>query len=352
MQEPAQEDPRPEKSLGLLTRRFVELMLSSENGILDLKQAAILLNITQKRRIYDITNVLEGVGLIRKANKNSVQWLGCAGGTGQEQGLLESTKIQMIRQQMFKAHEEELDRHLRYIRQNLKTTKNDPINRSLAYVTRDDLHRCYGNEKTVLTIRNHKEVHKPGLLTDDNEGNVVLNRALIVTSEGQLDVRLVSTTGNSYKTIEKPTVNNEGDTNNSQSSSSQENILNQRVSKRKQDLSSLRKKRKKEIEDSVQEKTSSESETETDIELKESACVILGEVVDPSKEKFALREFELNPAMIRLNPPADTEYQAFSLYDDEGIIELFDIPCKTEAEGKRYDDGDTNSTGTCSQDFV
>lgn len=38
-------------------------------------KAANVLNIVQKRRIYDITNVLEGVGLIRKATKNSVQWL-------------------------------------------------------------------------------------------------------------------------------------------------------------------------------------------------------------------------------------------------------------------------------------
>lgn len=28
----------------------------------------------QKRRIYDITNVLEGVGLIEKKNKNIIQW--------------------------------------------------------------------------------------------------------------------------------------------------------------------------------------------------------------------------------------------------------------------------------------
>lgn len=30
----------------------------------------------QKRRIYDITNVLEGVGLIKKSAKNNVQWQG------------------------------------------------------------------------------------------------------------------------------------------------------------------------------------------------------------------------------------------------------------------------------------
>jgi hypothetical protein len=28
----------------------------------------------QKRRIYDITNVLEGIGLIEKKSKNNIQW--------------------------------------------------------------------------------------------------------------------------------------------------------------------------------------------------------------------------------------------------------------------------------------
>lgn len=30
--------------------------------------------VRQKRRIYDITNVLEGIGLIEKKSKNSIQW--------------------------------------------------------------------------------------------------------------------------------------------------------------------------------------------------------------------------------------------------------------------------------------
>ena len=30
----------------------------------------------QKRRIYDITNVLEGIGLIQKYKKNKIRWSG------------------------------------------------------------------------------------------------------------------------------------------------------------------------------------------------------------------------------------------------------------------------------------
>lgn len=42
--------------------------------MLDLNRAAELLEV-QKRRIYDITNVLEGIQLIRKKSKNHIQWM-------------------------------------------------------------------------------------------------------------------------------------------------------------------------------------------------------------------------------------------------------------------------------------
>lgn len=65
---------RYETSLGILTKRFVSLLRSSNNGILDLNHAAELLDV-QKRRIYDITNVLEGIGVIEKNSKNNIKWV-------------------------------------------------------------------------------------------------------------------------------------------------------------------------------------------------------------------------------------------------------------------------------------
>lgn len=42
---------------------------------MDLNEAVKTLDV-QKRRIYDITNVLEGIGLIRKVSKNNIRWEG------------------------------------------------------------------------------------------------------------------------------------------------------------------------------------------------------------------------------------------------------------------------------------
>ncbi|KAL1257909.1 hypothetical protein QQF64_011153 [Cirrhinus molitorella] len=68
------ERTRYDTSLGLLTKKFVGLLSESADGVLDLNWATEVLEV-QKRRIYDITNVLEGVQLIRKKSKNNIQWL-------------------------------------------------------------------------------------------------------------------------------------------------------------------------------------------------------------------------------------------------------------------------------------
>ncbi|XP_066838675.1 transcription factor E2F2 isoform X2 [Anser cygnoides] len=69
------EKTRYDTSLGLLTKKFIHLLSESADGVLDLNRAAEVLGV-QKRRIYDITNVLEGIQLIRKKSKNNIQWMG------------------------------------------------------------------------------------------------------------------------------------------------------------------------------------------------------------------------------------------------------------------------------------
>jgi hypothetical protein len=50
---------------------------------------------TQKRRIYDITNVLEGIGLIEKKSKNNIQWKGSGCDTNVEAG--EVDRLQKVK---------------------------------------------------------------------------------------------------------------------------------------------------------------------------------------------------------------------------------------------------------------
>jgi len=64
---------RYDTSLGLLTKKFIGLLENSTDGVVDLNIASEKLDV-QKRRIYDITNVLEGIGILEKKSKNNIQW--------------------------------------------------------------------------------------------------------------------------------------------------------------------------------------------------------------------------------------------------------------------------------------
>uniref|UniRef100_A0A8C0WH24 E2F/DP family winged-helix DNA-binding domain-containing protein n=1 Tax=Castor canadensis TaxID=51338 RepID=A0A8C0WH24_CASCN len=72
-------------SLTMLTKKFIQLLSQSPTGVLDLNKAAEMLKL-QKRRIYDITNVMEGIHFIKKKSKNNVQWIGCS--LSEDEGML------------------------------------------------------------------------------------------------------------------------------------------------------------------------------------------------------------------------------------------------------------------------
>lgn len=65
-----------ETTLTHLTKRFVKLLNSSSERVINLNEASTRLSVA-KRRIYDITNVLEGIGLLQKTSKNVTRWIDC-----------------------------------------------------------------------------------------------------------------------------------------------------------------------------------------------------------------------------------------------------------------------------------
>ena len=69
----AQKARPAERSLGWLAVKFLEIASQSESKSVELHQAAESIGV-RKRRIYDVTNVLEGLGLFGKASKNRVGW--------------------------------------------------------------------------------------------------------------------------------------------------------------------------------------------------------------------------------------------------------------------------------------
>lgn len=125
------EGNRADTSLGILTKKFVDLLQESPDGVVDLNDASTKLAV-QKRRIYDITNVLEGIGILEKKSKNNIQWK-CGN------SLLMSERMNDIKSEneRLEQKENELNMLIDEIRNELhgEISRND----KLAYVTHGDL---------------------------------------------------------------------------------------------------------------------------------------------------------------------------------------------------------------------
>ncbi|NXH21819.1 E2F1 factor, partial [Bucco capensis] len=147
------EKSRYETSLNLTTKRFLELLSQSPDGVVDLNWAAEVLKV-QKRRIYDITNVLEGIQLITKKSKNNIQWLGnqaTVGGPSQHR-LLEKELREL------QAAERQLDDLIQTCTVQLRLLTEDPANQQYplvwAYVTCQDLRSVVDpSEQMVMVIK-------------------------------------------------------------------------------------------------------------------------------------------------------------------------------------------------------
>merc|ERR1719410_1806885 len=124
------EKARYETSLGLLTKKFVSLFHTDPNGTVDLNKASEGLGV-QKRRIYDITNVLEGIGLVEKKSKNTVHWCG-----GDKQGFSAENADLYTDLADLEAKENELDSLIAQSELQLKYLYND---KKYAYLSYHDL---------------------------------------------------------------------------------------------------------------------------------------------------------------------------------------------------------------------
>ncbi|CAG10438.1 unnamed protein product, partial [Tetraodon nigroviridis] len=150
------ERTRYDTSLGLLTKKFVGLIAESPDGVLDLNWATEVLEV-QKRRIYDITNVLEGVQLIRKKSKNHIQWLvgdvfeGGAGG-GQKAGALRKELGDLERAE--KCLDELILSSTAQLKQLTEYEDNQRYPSTLGYVTYQDI-RSIGSfqDQTVIAVK-------------------------------------------------------------------------------------------------------------------------------------------------------------------------------------------------------
>ncbi|XP_060518814.1 transcription factor E2F5-like [Cylas formicarius] len=167
---------RYDTSLSLLTKKFSELLEKSPNGVVDLNKASSDLKV-QKRRIYDITNVLEGIGLLEKKSKNNIQW---TGGKDNTSFFMLKKKLKILEDR-----ENQLDRQLEMAERELRNLSNDKY----GYVSYQDLRSIPKmKHKTVMAIKappNTKLSVPTGDDNDDDRYSIQMK-----STEGPIEVYL------------------------------------------------------------------------------------------------------------------------------------------------------------------
>ncbi|CAL1530318.1 unnamed protein product [Lymnaea stagnalis] len=186
------EKTRYDTSLGLLTKKFVGLLRSAPDGVVDLNKASEILEV-QKRRIYDITNVLEGINLIQKKSKNNIQWRGAANTftSSGEPSIPQVTQISTASVDLhsdmaeLRSKENVLDKLIANTTRALRNLTEDSENARLAYVTYQDIRSLNSlREQTVIAIKAPPETR---LEVPDPENNIQI---WLKSTRGAIDVFL------------------------------------------------------------------------------------------------------------------------------------------------------------------
>ncbi|KAK9800219.1 hypothetical protein WJX73_010809 [Symbiochloris irregularis] len=184
---------RYDSSLGLLTKKFIALVEAADKGVLDLNSAALALQV-QKRRIYDITNVLEGIGLIEKKSKNNIQWKGNAAADSDDM----AREYQVMQEEVKEMKNDSLllENHIKEMRDAMALMTDHPANRARLFVTNEDIVRMEstggdtifavtGPQGTTLEIPDPDE----GAATGTGERRY---RAVMTSDSEPIEVWLVS----------------------------------------------------------------------------------------------------------------------------------------------------------------
>ncbi|XP_024006133.1 transcription factor E2FC isoform X2 [Eutrema salsugineum] len=193
---------RYDSSLGLLTKKFVNLIREAEDGSLDLNYCADVLEV-QKRRIYDITNVLEGIGLIEKTTKNHIRWKG-AENLGQKDLGDQISRLKLEVESM-QSEENRLDDLIRERQEALRSLEEDEYCKRYMFMTEEDITSLpQFQNQTLLAIKaptaSYIEVPDPDEVMSFPQRQY---RMVIRSRMGPIDVYLLSKyKGDSVETSE------------------------------------------------------------------------------------------------------------------------------------------------------
>ena len=153
---------RQENSLGELTKNFIRYIKENGNNIVHINDVVKKLKV-KKRRIYDITNVLEGknfflgIGYIQKLEKNKVRWMKEDLNEDhdhweQEKSIQNSIEEKTIKLEDLKKEEQRLDNIIYDLKNEFDNMLQEDDFKKYGYITHSDLKNLTSQEKNINLI--------------------------------------------------------------------------------------------------------------------------------------------------------------------------------------------------------
>ncbi|XP_029312691.1 transcription factor E2F4-like [Cottoperca gobio] len=318
------------RSLHMLTTRFVRLLQEAESGELDLRHAVKVLAVGQKRRIYDITNVLEGVGLIVKISKSVVKWKGAMPG---ETAHVLGNRLIELKSELEDLEQKEcmLDQQKFWVEQSTRNTREDCSD--LTYVNHEDICNCFTG-RTLLAVRAPRGTQLDVPIPKAVQNSPAKYQIHLKSVNGPIDVVLLNKLSVSSVPVVLPVPPSEELLRNAKSAMSTSDDTESSIAACQ--ASANTKSRRTAIEDMrhLQSLLCLKAEPNR-IDSSDSLRDLskeLRDLLNPTKEVMntdlikELMASEVFSPLVRLSPPPSENEYAYNLDESEGLCDLFDVP--------------------------
>ena len=162
-----------------LTQDFLDILMRANGAEVDLGKIGDQLG-ASKRRLYDVTNVLAGIGVIERCGKSKVKWIG-GGGLPDEGAVLKDLMEE----------ENEIDRMTQFVDENLAMLAESSDFKNFAWVSEEDVSKLANGEGiSLFALRgpNDLSIEVP----DCDEENGGVHRLVCSSQSGTVDLIPIS----------------------------------------------------------------------------------------------------------------------------------------------------------------
>ncbi|TMS13422.1 Transcription factor E2F4 [Larimichthys crocea] len=321
------------RSLNVLATRFVMLLQEAEGGVLDIKDAVRILAVGQKRRIYDITNVLEGVGLIVKISKSVVKWKGSLPG---ENSCELTKRLIELKSELEDLEQKEymLDQQKFWVEQSIRNTTEDC--RNLSYVNHHDICNCFSGH-TLLAVQAPSGTQLDVPIPKAVQNSPAKYQIHMKSINGPIDVVLLNKHSDSSVPVVLPVPPPEDILRSAKSAMFTSNKTD--CSMTPCQASDNTKHSTKSTQMAMEDMQNLQSlsfingkSNRTDVSGLRDLSKELEDLLQPTKEKMnshlitELMASEVFSPLLSLSPPPSEQEYAYNLDESEGLCDLFDIP--------------------------